>query len=66
MEAAIAKLYISECFVKSSQDAIRIHGGYGYTTEFEVERNLRDAIGGIIYSGTSDIQRVIIANWLGL
>jgi hypothetical protein len=66
MEAAIAKLYISECFVKSSQDAIRIHGGYGYTTEFGVERDLRDAIGGIIYSGTSDIQRVIIANWLGL
>ena len=66
MEAAIAKLYISECFVKSSQDAIRIHGGYGYTTEFGVERDLRDAMGGVIYSGTSDIQRVIIANWLGL
>lgn len=66
LEAAIAKLYLSECFVQSSQDAIRIHGGYGYTTEFEVERDLRDAIGGTLYSGTSDIQRVIIANWLGL
>lgn len=66
MEAAIAKLYLSECFVQSSQDAIRIHGGYGYMTEFEVERDLRDSIGGTIYSGTSDIQRVIIANWLGL
>jgi alkylation response protein AidB-like acyl-CoA dehydrogenase len=66
MEAAIAKLYLSECFVQSSLDAIRIHGGYGYMTEFEVERNMRDSIGGILYSGTSDIQRVIIARWLGL
>jgi alkylation response protein AidB-like acyl-CoA dehydrogenase len=66
MEAAIAKLYLSECFVQSSQDAIRIHGGYGYMTEFEVERDLRDSIGGTLYSGTSEIQRVIIANWLGL
>ncbi len=66
MEAALAKLYLSECFVQSSQDAIRTYGGYGYTTEFEVERDLRDAIGGTLYSGTSDIQRVIIARWLGL
>ncbi|OGO27099.1 MAG: acyl-CoA dehydrogenase [Chloroflexi bacterium RBG_16_54_18] len=66
MEAALAKLYLSECFVQSSLDAIRTYGGYGYTTEFEVERDLRDAIGGILYSGTSDIQRVIIARWLGL
>lgn len=66
MEAAIAKLYLSECFVQSSLDAIRIHGGYGYMTEFEVERDLRDAIGGTLYSGTSDIQRTIIARWLGL
>lgn len=66
MEAAIAKLYLSECFVSSSLDAIRVHGGYGYMTESEVERDLRDAIGGTIYSGTSDIQRVIIAGWLGL
>jgi alkylation response protein AidB-like acyl-CoA dehydrogenase len=66
MEAAIAKLYLSESFVQSSQDAIRNHGGYGYMTEFEVERDLRDAIGGTLYSGTSDIQRVIIARWLEL
>ena len=66
IEAAIAKLYISESFVSSSQEAIRLYGGYGYMTEFEVERDLRDSIGGILYSGTSDIQRVIIANWLGL
>jgi alkylation response protein AidB-like acyl-CoA dehydrogenase len=66
MEAAIAKLFLSECFVDSGFDAIRIHGGYGYATEFEVERDLRDAIGGTLYSGTSDIQRVIIARLLGL
>ena len=66
LDAAIAKLYVSECFVQSSMDAIRIHGGYGYLTEFEVERNLRDAIGGTLYSGTSDIQRTIIARMIGL
>jgi alkylation response protein AidB-like acyl-CoA dehydrogenase len=66
MEAAMAKLYLSECFVQSGLDAVRTLGGYGYMTEFEVERNLRDAIGGTIYSGTSDIQRNIIARLLGL
>lgn len=66
MEAALAKLYLSESFVQSGLDAIRTLGGYGYMTEFEVERDLRDAIGGTIYSGTSDIQRNIIAKLLGL
>ena len=65
-EAAMAKLYLSECFVQSSLDAIRVHGGRGYLTEFEVERDLRDAVGGVIYGGTSDIQRTIIARLLGL
>lgn len=66
MDAAIAKLYMSESWVKSCLDAIQIHGGYGYTTEFEVERDLRDAIGGTLYSGTSEIQKNIIARYLGL
>jgi alkylation response protein AidB-like acyl-CoA dehydrogenase len=66
MEAALAKLYLSECFVQSGLDAIRTMGGYGYTTEYEVERELRDAIGGTLYSGTSDIQRNIVARLLGL
>jgi hypothetical protein len=66
MEAALAKLYLSECFVSSSLDAVRTYGGYGYMTEFEVERDLRDSIGGTLYSGTSDIQRMIISRWLGL
>jgi alkylation response protein AidB-like acyl-CoA dehydrogenase len=66
MEAALAKLYISECFVQSSLDAIRTHGGYGYMSEFGIERDLRDAVGGTLYSGTSDIQRVIISRLSGL
>ena len=65
-EAAIAKLYVSDCFVKSSLDAIQVFGGYGYMTEQEVERDLRDAVGSQLYSGTSEIQRNIIAATLGL
>lgn len=66
MEAAMAKLYLSETFVESSLDAVRVHGARGYATEYEIERDLRDAVGGLIYSGTSDIQRNIIARLLGL
>jgi alkylation response protein AidB-like acyl-CoA dehydrogenase len=66
LEAALAKLYLSESWVQSCLDAIQIHGGYGYTTEFEIERDLRDSISGKIYSGTSEIQRNIIARKLGL
>lgn len=66
LEAAMAKLHIGEAFLENSLAAIRIHGGRGYLTEFEVERDLRDSIGGVIYSGTSDIQRNIIARVLGL
>ncbi|MEM1118404.1 MAG: acyl-CoA dehydrogenase family protein, partial [Bacteroidota bacterium] len=66
LEAAMAKLHLSEVFVDSSLDAIRIHGARGYVTEFEVERDLRDGVGGLLYSGTSDIQRNVIARLLGL
>jgi len=66
VESAIAKLYVSECWQKSCMDAVQIHGGYGYTTDFEVERDLRDSIATTIYSGTSDVQRNIIARYLGL
>jgi alkylation response protein AidB-like acyl-CoA dehydrogenase len=66
LDAALAKLYLSESWVQSCLDAVQIHGGYGYTTEYEVERDLRDAIGGTLYSGTSEIQRNIIARYLGL
>jgi alkylation response protein AidB-like acyl-CoA dehydrogenase len=66
LEAALAKLFTSEAWVQSGLDAIQIHGAYGYMTEAEVERDLRDAIAGRIYSGTSEIQRLIIARTLGL
>lgn len=66
LEAALLKLHLSESFVSSSLDAIRTRGGYGYLTENGVERDLRDAIGGLLYAGTSDIQRVIVARLLGL
>jgi alkylation response protein AidB-like acyl-CoA dehydrogenase len=66
MEASIAKLYVSDCLVKSCLDAIQIYGGYGYMTEQEVERDLRDAVGSTLYSGTTEIQRNIIARYLGL
>ncbi len=66
LESSMLKLYLSESFVQSSLDAIRIRGGNGYLSASEVERDLRDAIGGIIYAGTSDIQRNIIAQLTGL
>jgi hypothetical protein len=66
LEAAMAKLYISEAWVASCEDAIQIHGASGYTVESEHERNLRDAIGSRIYSGTTEIQKVISASLMGL
>jgi alkylation response protein AidB-like acyl-CoA dehydrogenase len=66
MAAAIAKLYLSESWIQSCLDAVQVHGGYGYTTEYEVERDLRDSVGSTLYSGTSEIQRNIIARYLGL
>jgi alkylation response protein AidB-like acyl-CoA dehydrogenase len=66
VEAAMAKLYVSESFVKSCLDALQVFGGHGYTTDMQVERDLRDSIGSTLYSGTSDIQRNIIARGLGL
>lgn len=66
MQSAIAKLYISEAWVQSSLDVLQIMGGYGYMTETEIEREVRDSIASRIYSGTSDIQRNLIAGRLGL
>ena len=66
LESSLLKLHLSEAAVASGLDAVRIHGGNGYLTEYEVERDLRDAVGGVIYAGTSDIQRNIIARSLGL
>jgi alkylation response protein AidB-like acyl-CoA dehydrogenase len=66
MEAAMVKLHLSEAFVRSSMDAVQIHGAAGYTTDLELERDLRDAVASRIYSGTSEIQRNIVAAHLGL
>jgi alkylation response protein AidB-like acyl-CoA dehydrogenase len=66
MAAALAKLQVSESYLASSIDAVRIHGARGYLTEYEVERDLRDAAAGPIYGGTSDIQHNIVARLLGL
>lgn len=65
-EAAIAKTYVSEACVQSCLDAIQIHGGYGYMTDYQIERELRDSIAGKIYSGTSEIQKMILAGFHGL
>ena len=66
MEAALAKLHVSDALVQNSLDAIQVFGALGYTTEAGIERDLRDGVGSLIYSGTSDIQRNIIARELGL
>jgi alkylation response protein AidB-like acyl-CoA dehydrogenase len=65
-EAAAAKLFTSEAWVESSRDAIQTHGALGYMKEAGIERELRDALASTIYSGTSEIQRVVLARMLGL
>ena len=62
VESATAKLYASEMATRVTHKAIQVHGGYGYTTEFGVERHYRDARITEIYEGTSEIQRLVIAN----
>lgn len=66
LDAAVTKLFVSESLVRSALDAVQLHGGYGFMEEYEVERALRDAIGSTLYSGTSEMQRNIIARWLGV
>jgi butyryl-CoA dehydrogenase len=63
-EAAMAKLYASEVATKAAHRAIQIHGGYGYTKDYPVERYYRDARITEIYEGTSEIQRLVIASSL--
>ena len=66
MYASLAKLVAGELGIESALDASVVQGARGYLTEFEIERNLRDAVGGLTYSGTADIMRNVIARHLGL
>jgi butyryl-CoA dehydrogenase len=61
-ESAMAKLFASEMAHRVCHKAIQIHGGYGYTSEFDVERHYRDSRITEIYEGTSEIMRIVIAN----
>ncbi len=63
--AALAKIQASEASIASSVDAVLTHGARGYVTEFGVEQDLRNVAGGMVYGGTSDVQRNIVARWLG-
>ena len=62
LESAMAKLYVSDCFVKNSLDAVELFGAAGFIAENGIEKDLRDSVGSLIYSGTNDIQRNIIAH----
>lgn len=64
MEAGMAKLFATEAAMENALDAMRIHGGYGYSTEFPIERMFRDAPLLLIGEGTNEIQRIIIARQL--
>jgi len=64
MEAGMAKLFTSEIAMEVALDAVRIHGGYGYSTEFDVERYFRDAPLMIVGEGTNEIQRNVIVGQL--
>jgi butyryl-CoA dehydrogenase len=64
LEAAHAKLYASEMAQRVTNKALQIHGGYGYTKEYNVERYFRDARITEIYEGTSEIQKMVIADWV--
>lgn len=64
-EAAMAKLYASEIAMEIADQAIQIHGGYGYMKEYEVERYMRDAKLLEIGEGTSEVQRMVIARQIG-
>jgi alkylation response protein AidB-like acyl-CoA dehydrogenase len=66
MDASIAKLFVSESLLASAIDTLRVFGGYGLMCEYGIEGVVRDSVAGTIYSGTSDIQRNIIARSLGL
>jgi alkylation response protein AidB-like acyl-CoA dehydrogenase len=64
LESSMAKVYASETAVKVAEEAVQIHGGYGYTKDYPVERAWRDAKLCTIGEGTSEVQRLVIAREL--
>lgn len=66
MAASLAKIVACDTGIESSLDMATVHGARGYVTEFEVERSLRDAVGGLAYSGSTDVLRNVVARLLGL
>jgi alkylation response protein AidB-like acyl-CoA dehydrogenase len=66
LETSVAKFFVSESLKQACLDAVQIRGGYGYMTEYEVERDLRDSIATTIYSGTSEMQANTLARFAGL
>lgn len=62
--SAMAKLFASDVAMKVTREAIQVHGGYGYTTDYDVERHYRDAKITEIYEGTAEAQRLTIARAL--
>jgi alkylation response protein AidB-like acyl-CoA dehydrogenase len=64
LEAGMAKLFASEAAMQNALDAVRVHGGAGYSTEYDVERYFRDAPLMIVGEGTNEIQRQVIAEQL--
>jgi alkylation response protein AidB-like acyl-CoA dehydrogenase len=65
-ESALAKLSVSEAYIRCCRSALQVFGGYGYTVEYGIERELRDALATTVYVGTSEIQRNLIAGLRGL
>jgi alkylation response protein AidB-like acyl-CoA dehydrogenase len=64
MEAGMAKYFATEAAMENALECMRIHGGYGYSTEYNVERYYRDAPLLLIGEGTNEMQRIIIAKQL--
>jgi alkylation response protein AidB-like acyl-CoA dehydrogenase len=60
IESALAKWYASEAAVRAALNAIQVHGGYGYSEEYNVERYLRDAKAATLYEGTTQIQKLLV------
>ena len=65
LESSITKLFVSESLKAACLDVVQIHGAYGFSREYPVERELRDSIAATIYSGSSEVQRNIISRLSG-